>query len=42
MVTKLDKGQIIYLVTNIYEAALTASSYWDIINQWEIIMMRTV
>ena len=34
MVINLDKDQIIHWATNIYEEALTASSYFEIINQY--------
>ncbi len=31
----MNKNELIHLATNIYELALTANSYWDIVNQYQ-------
>ena len=31
----MDKKQLIHLATNIYEEALMANSYWNIVNQYQ-------
>ena len=32
----MEKKELIHLATNIYEEALMANSYWDIVNQYHM------